>query len=139
MIDRDEGKENNAYPDPLTGGAPWTIGKGHTGPEVCKGLVWDDAQIDFAYQLDKASAWQACVDHFMPWFEAMNDARQAVLWSMVFQMGPSRTLGLTNTLAAIRDQRYDHAANLMLDSVWAKQTPLRVGRLSRQMATGAWQ
>lgn len=29
-----------AYPDPATGGAPWTIGYGHTGPEVKPGLVW---------------------------------------------------------------------------------------------------
>lgn len=28
-----------AYPDPGTGGAPWTIGYGHTGPEVIEGLT----------------------------------------------------------------------------------------------------
>jgi lysozyme len=28
-----------AYPDPATGGAPWTIGYGHTGSDVFKGLV----------------------------------------------------------------------------------------------------
>jgi lysozyme len=28
-----------AYPDPATGGAPWTIGYGHTGLEVHPGLV----------------------------------------------------------------------------------------------------
>lgn len=35
-----------AYPDPATGGAPWTIGWGHTGPEVVKGLVWTQAKAD---------------------------------------------------------------------------------------------
>lgn len=35
-----------AYPDPATGGAPWTIGWGHTGPEVHKGLVITQAQAD---------------------------------------------------------------------------------------------
>lgn len=29
-----------AYPDPATGGAPWTIGYGTTGPDVTKGTVW---------------------------------------------------------------------------------------------------
>jgi len=29
-----EGLELAAYPDPATGGAPWTIGYGHTGPDV---------------------------------------------------------------------------------------------------------
>lgn len=28
-----------AYPDPGTGGAPWTIGWGHTGPDVRAGMV----------------------------------------------------------------------------------------------------
>ena len=34
-----EGLELKAYPDPGTGGDPWTIGYGHTGPEVQPGLV----------------------------------------------------------------------------------------------------
>lgn len=33
-----EGLELTAYPDPGTGGDPWTIGYGHTGPDVHKGL-----------------------------------------------------------------------------------------------------
>lgn len=35
-----------AYPDPATGGAPWTIGWGHTGPEVKPGLKWDQKKAD---------------------------------------------------------------------------------------------
>lgn len=33
-----EGIHTVAYPDPGTGGAPWTICYGHTGPEVVRGL-----------------------------------------------------------------------------------------------------
>ena len=47
-----EGRRHQAYPDPATGGAPWTIGIGHTGPEVHKGLTWDDARIDAALDAD---------------------------------------------------------------------------------------
>jgi lysozyme len=47
-----EGRRAQAYPDPATGGDPWTIGVGHTGPEVHKGLVWTDAQIDAALDAD---------------------------------------------------------------------------------------
>jgi len=32
--------------------APWTIGVGHTGPEVHEGLEWTDAQVDAAYASD---------------------------------------------------------------------------------------
>ena len=44
-----------AYPDPATGGAPWTIGWGHTGQEVVKGLSWSKAKADqvFAQDLKK--------------------------------------------------------------------------------------
>jgi lysozyme len=34
-----EGCRLSAYPDPGSGGDPWTIGYGHTGPEVHPGLV----------------------------------------------------------------------------------------------------
>lgn len=47
-----EGRRPHAYPDPATGGDPWTIGVGHTGPEVHPGLVWTDAQIDAALDAD---------------------------------------------------------------------------------------
>lgn len=42
-----------AYPDPGSkDGKPWTIGWGHTGPEVVKGLVWTQAQADAAFVQD---------------------------------------------------------------------------------------
>lgn len=37
LIKRFEGCRLDAYPDPATGGDPWTVGWGHTGPEVKKG------------------------------------------------------------------------------------------------------
>ena len=42
-----------AYPDPATGGAPWTIGWGDTGPDVKPGLVitQDEADARFAKRL----------------------------------------------------------------------------------------
>jgi len=35
-----------AYPDPGTGGDPWTIGWGATGPGIAPGTVWTQAQCD---------------------------------------------------------------------------------------------
>src|SRR3712207_9448030 len=35
-----------AYPDPGTGGDPWTIGWGSTGPDIKKGVVWTQKQCD---------------------------------------------------------------------------------------------
>jgi lysozyme len=39
LVKRSEGDVLKAYPDPGTGGDPWTIGYGHTGPEVHQGMV----------------------------------------------------------------------------------------------------
>lgn len=41
-----EGCVLRAYPDPATGGAPWTIGWGDTGPDVKPGLVITQQQAD---------------------------------------------------------------------------------------------
>ena len=61
--DTDEGLEVHweglsliAYPDPVSGGDPWTIGYGHTGPEVVKGLVITQAQADAWLQEDRQKA-----------------------------------------------------------------------------------
>ena len=35
-----------AYPDPGSGGDPWTIGWGSTGPDIKKGTVWTQKQCD---------------------------------------------------------------------------------------------
>lgn len=48
LIKSFEGLELKAYPDPATGGDPWTIGYGHTGPEVKPGLIWTQAQANNA-------------------------------------------------------------------------------------------
>ncbi len=43
-----------AYPDPGTGGAPWTIGWGATGPGIGAGTVWTQAQCDARLERDIA-------------------------------------------------------------------------------------
>lgn len=44
-----------AYPDPGTGGAPWTIGWGATGSGIGPGTVWTQAQADARFVADAAS------------------------------------------------------------------------------------
>lgn len=38
-----------AYPDPASGGDPWTIGWGSTGPDIRKGVVWTQEQADVRF------------------------------------------------------------------------------------------
>jgi lysozyme len=75
----------------------------------------------------------------LPWFQNLDDARKGVLLNMAFQLGTDGLLAFKNTLALVQSGDYAGAAAGMLQSLWAKQTPDRAGRLSQQMATGVWQ
>jgi lysozyme len=48
----------DAYPDPGSGGDPWTIGYGSTGGDIRRGTVWTKQQADerFAHDLGKFGA-----------------------------------------------------------------------------------
>ena len=52
LIKRFEGCQLSAYPDPGTGGAPWTIGWGHAGRDVTPGTRWTQAQADEQFERD---------------------------------------------------------------------------------------
>lgn len=132
---RDEGLELTAYPDPISHGEPWTIGYGHTGPDVREGLqiTLDQAETLLA---GDAQAAQRGLDRTLPWWRTLSDPRQDVLVNMAFNMGVAKLLKFTETLAALKAQRYAGAALDMLDSDWARELPERSRRLSQQMLTG---
>lgn len=52
MIEGWEGLRLKAYPDPASGGDPWTIGYGHTGPDVYPGVTINAAQADELLEAD---------------------------------------------------------------------------------------
>lgn len=132
-----EGWKTHAYPDPLTKGAPWTIGVGHCGTEVHEGLVWSDAEIGAALDADIAEK-TAQVRKAFEWYDRLNEPRQAVLVGMCFQLGLGGLLKFPRMLDRMRDERWADAANEMRSSLWAKQTPKRVSRLAHQIETGSW-
>lgn len=78
------------------------------------------------------------LDRRLSWWRSLDDARQGVLLSMAFQMGVDGLLGFKNTLAMVKSGDYEGAAKGMLNSLWAKQTPERAGRMAEQMRTGQW-
>lgn len=82
-----EGKVNRAYPDPATGGKPWTICRGHTGPEVHPGLVVSDDQCDKWYAEDLSEA-ESHVKRLVrvPLSQGEYDAYT----SFVFNVGPEK-------------------------------------------------
>ena len=46
LIKRFEGCRLEAYPDPATGGKPWTVGYGCTGPGIGPGTIWTQQQAE---------------------------------------------------------------------------------------------
>lgn len=76
-----------------------------------------------------SAAWVTC-----------NDARQAILLSMAYQMGVDGLRKFRNTLQHIARSNFELAASEMLDSAWASpaQTPERARRHAEQMRTGIW-
>ena len=56
LTEQFEGCKLNAYPDPGTGGAPWTIGYGHTGPDVHPGLTITQEQAEELLMQDTQKA-----------------------------------------------------------------------------------
>lgn len=140
-LKRDEGLRLTAYPDPLTGAAPWTIGYGHTGPEVREGLVWTLAEAEAALLAD-IGEHSAELASRLPWMARLDPARRRVLQNMAFNLGVGEPggrkglLGFRNTLGMIERGEYAAAADAMLKSLWARQVGQRAVRLSNTMRTG---
>ena len=51
-----------AYPDPGTGGAPWTIGWGATGSGITPGTIWTQAECDARLEQDLLRYARAVTD-----------------------------------------------------------------------------
>jgi lysozyme len=134
MLLRDEGKVRHVYKDSL---GFWTIAVGRLVDERKGGGLSDD-EIDYLLDNDIRSK-RGEVREALPWTEELDEAREAVIVAMAFQMGTEGLLKFVNTLAAVRYGKYEDAANGMLASLWAKQTPERAMRMARQMRTGEWQ
>lgn len=72
----------------------------------------------------------------LPWVTGLNDVRQRVLLDMAFNLGIAGLLKFKNTLATIQRGDFVKAADMMLDSLWAKQVKGRAVRLSQMMRSG---
>ena len=70
------------------------------------------------------------------WFSTLNEARQAALIGMAYQMGLAGLFGFKTTLAYIEAGRYTEASAQMLSSKWARQTPARARRAAYMMRYG---
>lgn len=118
LIQSFEGLRLKAYPDPATGGEPWTIGYGHTGG-VKPGQVITEAQADEFLRSDLAR-FEAAVSRLCP---ITTQNQFDALVSFTFNVGENalkestlRRLHNEGAYSQARDQfkRWDKAASKIM-------------------------
>ena len=78
----------------------------------------------------KITKFKKQVYNALPWLTYAPMDIQDALCEMAYQMGVSGLLGFKNTLAMIKAKRYSEAAENMLKSKWATQTPKRAKQIA---------
>jgi lysozyme len=128
-----------AYPDPATGGAPWTIGWGATGTGIVPGTVWTQAQADARLESDLRDRGRT-VDRLV--VVPLTDAQKAALVDFVYNVGAGNFLGST-LLRRLNARTYALAAAEF--PKWNMAAGKVVGGLVRRRAaeqslfnTGTW-
>lgn len=112
FIGNHEGLRLEAYPDPATGGAPWTVGYGHTGPEVVPGYTVTTEKALEDLQTDSEWAARAVTQEVMvPLSQNQFDA----LCSLVYNIGV-RNFQNSTLLRLLNGGHYADAAAQFL--VW---------------------
>jgi len=133
QIRLDEGEVLHAYTDTMG----WlTIGVGRLIDQRKGGGISKD-ESEYLLRNDINSR-VAALQSRISWFNGLDDARKGVLLNMSFQMGVEGLMGFHTTLARIKEGDCIGAAESMLESKWATQTPARAKRLAQQMRTGKW-
>lgn len=129
LVERMEGDVLHAYPDPASGGDPWTIGYGHTGPEVVPGLVIDQAQAEALLRAD-LSRFEQAVDDALDENAVTGDNQFGAMVSLAFNIGAgafatSHVLSYHNagnyTAAADSFLLWDHAAGHYVEALYRRR------------------
>jgi lysozyme len=128
LID-DEGYEKFIYKD--TRGLE-TVGIGY----LCKN-GFSDAVIDLMFKECWERTYNFLVKSF-PWFENLNFPRKYAIISMVFNLGERGFTKFSKVITALSHEEFDKASLEMNNSLWSKQVPRRVNKLSKIIKTGSF-
>ena len=111
-----------------------TIGYGHLCVEPEQ---WDDdkeytkEELNVVFEKDFNEALNNA-EHLIS-DRSINDTAKEVIIEMVFQLGIGGVGKFKNMWSALDRKDYGEASFQMLDSLWAKQTPARAGKLAGKM------
>ena len=139
-----EGCRLNAYPDPATGGVPWTIGWGSTrhsdGRAVQPGDAISQEQAD-ALLIARLEADALVLEQTIPGWETLSPHQQAALLSFSYNCGP-RWFGrkdFSTLTACLRQAQLAQVPAALMRYV-NPGTPAEAGLRRRRRAEGAlWQ
>ena len=123
---RDEGLRLKVYKD--SEGIE-TIG---VGRNLQKGITREEAM--FLLDNDIKAAIQDAMT--FDWYNDLDEVRQRVIINMIFNLGLYKFGKFKKTIAAIKNQDWNTAADEMLNSHWARQVGIRARRLAKMMRTG---
>ncbi len=134
---RDEGLSLHAYPDPKSGGTPWTIGYGHTGPAVRPGQVCTLQEAEAWLEADLAGA-ETQLTKAIPWWVHLDDVRHDALAELGFNLGVHKLVSqFPDTIGAICAGDYAKAGADLAADQWARDVgPARSGRIVAMLKTG---
>lgn len=138
LIKKEEGFRARAYY--CTAGLP-TIGYGRVvgGKGDPLPMITTTAAAESAFVEAKAKEIQNKLIGIYPQaWNSCNEARQAVLISMVYQLGFFGFSKFRRMIAAVGEANWREASRQALDSQWAKQTPNRAKRHAEQLESGVW-
>jgi len=132
LIKSFEGCKLAAYPDPATGGDPWTIGYGATGPGIVKGVIWTQAQADERFTQDIAK-FAAKVDALIG-FAPTTQGQFNAMVSLAYNIGTGN-FGNSTLLRLHKAKDYSGAADQFIR--WCNANGKRMTGLTRRRAAEA--
>jgi len=117
---------------------PYTCAAGKlsisVGVNLEEGITAEEAMLLFRNRLSQ-SVRDA---NTFPWFKGLDDVRQDVVISMIYNLGLPRLKGFKKMIGALMNKDYKEAAKEMLFSEWSEQVGPRAKELSKMMEIGAY-
>ncbi len=107
----------------------------HIGHDPREGITKDQAFYLLRNDIKKVKRQ---LDGELPWWKNLDGDRPFVLLDMCFQMGLRSLLGFKNTLNNIATGYYLTAADNLLKSLYAQQTPKRAERNANCLRNGRY-
>ena len=99
----------------------WTIGHG---------LTWITEEESLSILSGRISELHLKLSEDLDWYDRMPPEVKGVIIEMCYQIGYAGVMKFKKMIANMKDINWKGAAEEMLDSLWAKQTPERANRLA---------